>query len=254
MFKYLSLATLFCSFPLFASVPQLPSVVDFNRLPSIENGYYSAFDENAYRVGYYSFNYAPELTAIFAYLKRTYNIDTVVETGTFRGGTTVLFSYLFDYVHTIEIQKSTYEQSKQMLQSHPNVQCHLGSSEQVLTELLPKLTEKPLIFYLDAHWDSYWPLLDELKIIGQTHRDNCIIVIDDFKVPQRPEIDYDRYGVHECSYEYIRADLDKVFSAYTLHYLIPKSVKCRAKFIAIPAVWKKTRVQADIGSEPQVDR
>ncbi len=224
------------SITLFSSeFSQLPQVIDFSRFKtSIHNFNY---EHDPWLLGYCAFNYAPELTPVFALLKRDFHIDVAVETGTSQGSTTTLFSLLFDEVHTIEIVESVYYQTQKRLSGIDNVHCHLGSSEAVLKELLPSLKDKRILFYLDAHWQSYWPLLDELEEISKTHKDNCIIVIDDFKVPGRPEIAYDSYGNHACSHGYIKKNLQKVFTNYAIYYLIPKSPYCRAKFIAFPKDW-----------------
>ena len=122
-------------------------------------------------LGTYAFNYAPELIPFFALLKRDHNIEVVVETGTFIGGTTVAFSLLFNQVHTIEIVESTFTNSQANLRAFPNVKCHLGSFEIVLKELLPTLQDQRVLFYLDAHWEQHWPLLQELEEISRTHKD-----------------------------------------------------------------------------------
>ncbi len=221
---------------------QAGEIVDFGSYYPIESGYYYLFNMEAWRSGFYAFNYAPELTLFFARLQKGFHINTAVETGTFFGGTTAAFSYLFDEIHTIEIQESTFLESKQRLKEFPNVHCYLGSSEQVLSQLLPSLDDKRVLFYLDAHWQSYWPLLQEIEEISKTHRDNCIIVIDDFKVPGRADIPYDAYGVHECSLEYIQSQLNKAFSSYLVYYLIPKNKISRAKAVIIPKKWMQPQI------------
>lgn len=216
---------------------KFPQTIDFGRLPTIEQGYYANFQEYLWDIGYYAFNYAPELAPFFAHLQHLYNIDAVVETGTLFGSTTIVFSSLFDEVHTIEIDNSLFTKANTRFQTFPNVKCHLGSSEKVFKELLPTLKGKRALFYLDAHWQNHWPLLEELEEISKTHKDNCIIVIDDFKVPGRRDIPHDYYNQHECSLEYAKKQLDKVFSSYIYHFLIPRSKLSRAKFIAIPKNW-----------------
>ena len=124
--------------------------------------------------------------------------------------------------------------SKKKLKEFSNVECHLGSSQKVLSELLPFMKQERLLFYLDTHWGAHWPLLEELEEISKTHKDNCVIVIDDFKVPDRPDIPYDKYGSHECSLEYIKEKLAKLFSSYRVEFVIPKSVDSRAKVVLIP--------------------
>lgn len=218
---------------------QPPQVIDYGQYLQNSNILQGVVPlSEAYGLGCYAFNSAPELISFFAKLKRDHKINVAIETGTFIGSTTAALSLLFNQVHTIELEKDTFERALTNLKNFSNVHCHLGSSEQVLDQLLPTLDNQRVLFYLDAHWREYWPLLAELEEIAETHKDHCIIIIDDFKVPSRPEISYDAYGSHECSYEYIQSTLDKVFTDYSYFYLIPKNIHSRAKFVAIPKKWR----------------
>ncbi len=38
----------------------------------------------------------------------------------------------------------------------------------------------------------------------------------------------------ECSYEYIKGEIEKLFDGYSMHYLIPSNVNSRAKLLIIP--------------------
>lgn len=181
-----------------------------------------------------AFNKAPEFGPFFIDLAKKLNISIAIETGTFEGKTSRFFSYAFDHVHTIENHPDVYKNTEKALQMFRNITCHFGSSDEVLQDLLPSLKEAPLLFYLDAHWRDPWPLLKELQAIGRTHRDNCIVIIDDFKVPGRPDIAYDVYLGNECSFEYIYESLNLVFSEYDYYFVIPRDPSCRAKFVAFP--------------------
>lgn len=185
------------------------------------------------------FNGAFDLCPYFAYLKNTYNLDVSIETGTYEGDTASFFANLFDQVFTIEISNEQFQKALDRLNIYPNIGMIQGDSPQVLRQILPQLKEKKILFYLDAHWRADWPLLNELNEISQTHKDNCIIVIDDFKIPGRPEFAYDSYNNHECSYEYIREHLDKTFTDYHCFYVLPKNYLQRGKFVAMPKQWKK---------------
>ena len=229
--KHLFFFFLLCTMPIFSNEINFPKCIDFGKFNS------PGGQQQAWRLGFFAFNRAPELTPFFVLLKNKYNILTAIETGTYKGCSTVLFGQLFEQVHTIEISEKLYLESSALLSPYTNVHCHLGSSEKILKEILPNLVGQPVLFYLDAHWQSHWPLLEELDEISQTHKDNCIIVIDDFKVPQRSDIDYDKYDTKECSHEYIKEKLNKIFTSYDFYFLIPKSVKSRAKFVAIPKQW-----------------
>lgn len=236
----------FCCGTIVLHAMDLPPVIDFKSLGILQETFFSkekpswekSLAESALEVGYSAFNEAPEIGVFLHAIKKAYHIDTLVETGSYVGFSTVFFSRCFQEVHTIEISKTSHERVKRFFSGSPHVHCHLGSSDQVLPQILPSLTGKPIIFYLDAHWNDHWPLLQELEEIGKTHRDRCIIVIDDFKVPERPEFPYDQCGAHECSYQYIQNALDKVFSSYSSHYVLPQKTYSRAKFVAIPKMWK----------------
>lgn len=221
--------------PIISTLHEYPTNIDYRQFKGSARNYVYNFKE--WNVGYAAFNYAPELAGFFALLRRDYQIDTVVETGTCYGFSTQLFSLLFNEVHTIEISEDMYAKAAHFLKHSPNVQQHLGSSGEVLAKILPSLIGKRVLFYLDAHWNEHWPLLSELEEISKTHKDNCIIVIDDFKVPGE-RIPYDHYGSHECSLEYIKNHLEKIFTSYEMHYLIPKSANSKAKFIALPTLKK----------------
>lgn len=206
--------------------------VDPSSLPS-----YSDVNWEAIKDDYCPFNIAVELEPYFYYLKKYFDLDVAVETGTWQGETTKFLGFLFDEVHTIEVDVDTFNSTLVKLRPYRNIDMHYGDSGILLHSLLPTLKDKRVLFYLDAHWFDNWPLLQELEEIGRTHRDNCIVVIDDFKVPGRPDIPYDAYNPHECSYEYIKATLNQVFSDYVYYYVIPKDVNSRAKFVGIPKSW-----------------
>src|ERR1041385_3124863 len=80
---------------------QWPEIIDFGKYATIDSGYYSSYEQEALDFGLYAFNYAPDLTPFFAILKTKYAIDAAVETGTYWGGTTLVFGLLFDKVYSI---------------------------------------------------------------------------------------------------------------------------------------------------------
>lgn len=111
-----------------------------------------------------------------------------VETGTYRGGSTVRFASIFDAVHTIELSDEWYAFSKAKLASYSNVTCHHGDSVEVLRDLLPGLVE-PAVFFLDAHYSGgstalgteEVPLLRELQLIC-TRGQKDVLIIDDARL------------------------------------------------------------------------
>lgn len=197
---------------------------------------YKSLDLTAVAEEYSPFNGAIELCPFFSYLHNTFHLDTAIETGTGTGETTAFLGFLFDKVHTTDIDIPTFQNALSALQPHSNIVVHYGDSPDILRQLLPQKTNHRILFYLDAHSDSLskWPLLEELEIISKTHQDHCILVINDIKVPGRTDIPYYTAGGHECSYSYLKPQLEKIFSGYVCYYLIPKSVEARAKLVVIP--------------------
>lgn len=184
------------------------------------------------------FNGAIEFGPYFSYLKDMFKLNKAVETGTWRGETTICLSTIFDKVHTVELNTEVFNSTLENLSYYPNIEAHFGNSPDILRQILPLLKKDRVLFYLDAHWNEDWPLLEELALIGSTHRDNCVIVIDDFQVPGRPDIPYDAYdATRACSFPCIRSQLSKVFSKYSYYFVIPKSLNARAKFVAFPKKW-----------------
>ena len=184
--------------------------------------------------GRHAFNNSPEVGEFILYLKRRFQLDTAVETGTYQGVTAHFLSLYFTDVHTLELDDRYYQIAKRCLAPQTNVHCHQGHSVDILNVLLPSLVSKRLLVYLDAHWGADWPLKKELLYLSRTHKRNAIIVIDDFKVPGREDIFYDCYDGQECSFEYIREVLEKNYNEHSFHYIIPNDVATRAKFVIIP--------------------
>ena len=227
MFKtILSSFFLLCSAGLFSNSIDFPKVLDLNF-----------YKYEVPRLGYSSFNHAPEIGDFLSWLADSYQVRTVVETGTYCGDTTAFFSQYFDQVHTIETSLMHFNYSKARLNVFSNVHCYHGGSQEMLPKILPSLVGQRTLFYLDAHGESHWPILDELQEIAKTHKDNCLIVIDDFKVPGRRDIEYVVWRGKECSYEYIKDKLEEVFTGYSYFYVVPINQNSKAKFVAIPASW-----------------
>ncbi|MFZ4772923.1 MAG: hypothetical protein ACOYK9_02905, partial [Chlamydiia bacterium] len=217
-------------------LPQRIDSLDFNPLQD-QFGNFTPKDINFCRElcenGGLAFNKAPEVALLFAYLKEQYDIDVAVETGTFQANTTAFLGSLFDEVHTFELDKSSFLAAREALEEISHIHCHFANSGTDMGKILESIKDKRVIFYLDAHWNEYCPLLDEIRQIAKTHKDNCIIVIDDFELPG--EI----IGYRECTMDGIRDVLKDVFSEYTYHFIAttdpvnkaPKGLIIPTKFV-----------------------
>lgn len=136
---------------------------------------------------------------------------SIVETGTFMGYSTSLMAEKFPNlpIHTCEINKRHYLIAKKNLKKYPNVMVHFGESPRIMNALIKKnvLGERPF-FFLDAHWLDNWPLEEEMYLITHLLK-KATVMIDDFKIPDRPEFFYDKYGPKECSVELIGKHMSK---------------------------------------------
>jgi predicted O-methyltransferase YrrM len=180
-----------------------------------------------YGPGWGAFHWDRKYQGLMLDLLDAFQFTSFVETGTYRGYSTELIASRHPdlKVFTTEVVPATYERSKGFLSKYPNITPLLGSSEKVVAELLSekKVGSMPL-FYLDAHWEHYWPLRDELRSIGGSGL-KSVIVIDDFEVPGQPQFGYDIDGGGQqiagerCNLQYILPALDR---RQTFHAAYPK--------------------------------
>ena len=124
-------------------------------------------------------------------LIRAAGVRNFVETGTFLGHTTrdVAGTFPDVSVQTVELLYSTFKKNEESFKNFPNIKAVNGPSCDFLRDLT--LEDGPTLYYLDAHWGESHPLREELAIIRDRSIGNEIIVVDDFKVPNRP-FGYDR--------------------------------------------------------------
>ncbi|MBX7137621.1 MAG: class I SAM-dependent methyltransferase [Oligoflexia bacterium] len=121
-----------------------------------------------------------------------FGIQTVIETGTNVGASTKAFAAMAPEVVSIELHEPYLKQAKVNLRGHDNVTLMQGNSPEVLRRILPAV-KKPVLFFLDAHWDKYWPIQDELRAIAENGEcPRSVIVIHDFHVPDT-NLRYERY-------------------------------------------------------------
>ena len=149
-----------------------------------------------------------------------FKINHIIETGTYHGYTTRHLAKWVDRVDTIEVVKENFDTAKAHLSELKNVHQHLGSSEKIIGELL-KIESGNLFCFLDAHWQHYNPLIDELKAIKESGR-KPIIAIHDFKVPNHPEFGFDVYKQTGIVYEWdwIKESIEAIYGVdgYKVQY------------------------------------
>jgi len=155
-------------------------------------------------------------------LIKSHKINTIVETGIYKGWSTNIFAKKVKKVIAIDISESLLNEAKKYNVENDNIDFYLGSSHEVLNNVLKK-NDNSILFFLDAHWGEYWPLLDELKVIKEKEI-LPIIIIHDFFVPDEKgnaKFGFDRYGTTILNFEYVKQSMDKIYDGlgYT-HYCL----------------------------------
>ncbi|MFJ2114091.1 hypothetical protein ACIOEX_19760 [Streptomyces sp. NPDC087850] len=138
------------------------------------------------------------------FLIRAYGCDGIAESGCFLGDTTEYLARLYPHlpVRTCDVDPRSAGFTRQRLRCRENVDVYLGDSGELMPTLLSGLA-RPLV-YLDAHWNSRWPLQDELiSIIAG------IVVVDDFNIGHT-SFGYDHYDGLVCGPELVARTLPEV--------------------------------------------
>lgn len=146
-----------------------------------------------------------------------YNITTIVETGTFEGKSTVEFAQLVPKVYGIELSDKFIKETSVRLKKHNvnNVTLVKANSPEGLKQIMPELDVDKTLFFLDAHWNTYWPILDEIDSI---EKNKGIILIHDFKVPNNDELGYDSYKNQPLDYDFVKTALDSWCPTHRVEY------------------------------------
>ncbi len=128
--------------------------------------------------------------------KDLFNLETLIETGTFLGDTVAYFESKFKHIYSIELSEELANRAKNRFSGSKNVNIIQGDSGIILKDLMLQLTE-PTLFWLDGHYSSEFfvgeeyiitakaevntPILAELKFILNSPL-NHIILIDDARL------------------------------------------------------------------------
>jgi predicted O-methyltransferase YrrM len=143
-------------------------------------------------------------------LIKDFNIDLVIEGGTYLGGTARRFAMMCKEVCTIEINLEYFTRAQKTLELCHNVTQFFGSTIEVLPDLLSVHKDKNILFFSDAHWQEFNPMLAELEIIQHSGL-KPVICIHDFKVPGHPELGFDTYREIVYEWEWIRPSIEKIY-------------------------------------------
>lgn len=161
----------------------LSAKIDYLRKPNKRNKWGGPFNGQRFR------------QKIFFDLMYYLPLNSIVETGTFKGTTTSLFASTSLPVYTVEANSHYYSFSKMRFTwNKNNIQMFKNDSRTFLKELSKnsEISKNDVFFYLDAHWKDDLPLREELEIIFENWK-NPIVMVDDFCVPNT-DYQFDDYG------------------------------------------------------------
>jgi hypothetical protein len=135
-------------------------------------------------MGAISFSVDKELLQFF---QQRLQIRTFVETGTYQGGSLNVAAEFFPECHSIEMSPELYENAKKQFAGRTHIKLYQGESAATLAANSVHFAERPVLFWLDAHWcvgentagqDSQSPLREELRAIGKLHPQSVVLIDD----------------------------------------------------------------------------
>jgi len=136
------------------------------------------------------------------------NFDCIVETGTEYGFSTAYFSTFNKKVFSIEKSKPLFYLAKKKLENFKKIHLIFNDSKNIESILKEKKIDNAnrVFFYLDAHHENDYPLLDELKFITSFYNNN-LILIDDFQVPGDDGYGFDSFNGKKLNLNLISSSL-----------------------------------------------
>jgi hypothetical protein len=168
-------------------------------------------------------------------IREHFSVTIFIETGTFKGRTSVWAAGHFHDVYTIENSRQLFDAAASTLGAYRNIHLLFGNSALQLKNVIEELNQ-PALFWLDAHWcggltygdDDPCPLLDEINIIKQSSHSH-IIMIDDarffLKPPPHPQNSELWPGLKEILDILNRDDRYFTFVSEDVIVSLPKSAK-----------------------------
>ena len=131
------------------------------------------------------------------------DFDEIVETGTYRGASTLFFSHAVGVpVHSVELLDRYFRYSERRCSRDPNISLKHGDSRAFLQDLSKGISDHTTFFYLDAHWEQDVPRLGELEIIADGWQ-RAVVMIDDFLVSDDDGYRFTKYGGNALDLTYL---------------------------------------------------
>ena len=182
--------------------PNKLGVLDYYRFPNLQDMWGGPFNGQCFR------------QLMFIDLCNACQFEAIVETGAFRGSTTLyLANNVRVPVYSSEVNPRYLAYAARRLRMCPNAKLFCEDSRRFLKGL-ELARDVRTFFYLDAHWHDDLPLSEETAFIVQSFS-QFVVMIDDFEVPNDPGYAFDDYGNgKKLSLSDFRFDLDERVSIY----------------------------------------
>lgn len=153
-----------------------------------------------------------------------FDIDMIVETGCHLGDTTSYLARRYPDlpIVTCDTVADYVTLTRRRLRGHVNVEAMLLDSRELVAQVDARVDARagrPL-YFLDAHWDPQWPLLQELDAIQRG-----LVVIHDFDIGH-PRFAYDTYDGVVCGPELLAAMASPPPMYFTPDPMAPWPVPC----------------------------
>jgi hypothetical protein len=145
---------------------------------------------------------------IISELLKKINFDSIIETGTEYGFSTAYFSTFGKKVFSIEKSTILFYLAKKKLENFKNIHLILNDSKNIKKILNQYEIDKEskVFFYLDAHSENDYPILEELEFITSSYQNN-LIIIDDFQVPNDDGYGFDSFNGRKLNLKLISKSL-----------------------------------------------
>jgi predicted O-methyltransferase YrrM len=142
-------------------------------------------------------------------LLNTLPFDAFLETGTFQGSTTLLVASQTKVpVLSCEVDEAFLRTARRRLFLFGSrIKLFQSDSREFLKTVLGDRSLKCPFIYLDSHWQEDLPLRGELAIIRELAGD-CVVMIDDFRVPADPGFGWDTYRGVNLEWTYIKTEFE----------------------------------------------
>ncbi|MBW6486950.1 MAG: hypothetical protein K0B01_12455 [Syntrophobacterales bacterium] len=123
------------------------------------------------------------------YYSERFNLDVLVETGTYYGEMVEAMRGIFKHIYSIELSRELYEKARKRFNGEKHIELIWGDSGVELEKIMGKL-DQPALFWLDGHYsagetargDKDTPIYEELNHILNAKNRRNVIVIDDARL------------------------------------------------------------------------